>query len=72
MRIAQVLPVCQVRAFWGDRTEGVLCGIRRVGPKRLGLEGLWSEAGLAVGDHLIVETGSEGTLRRLTPGGIKE
>ena len=65
MDITHILPVCQVRAYWGDRTEGVVCGIRRVGPKRLGLEGLWSETGLAVGEHLIVESGSEGLLRRI-------
>lgn len=65
MDITHILPVCQVRAYWGDRTEGVVCGIRRVGPKRLGLEGLWSETGLAIGEHLIVESGSEGMLRRI-------
>lgn len=65
MRISQILPSCQVRAYWGDRTEGVVCGIRRVTAKQLGLEDLWSETGLAVGEHLIVESGSEGTLRRI-------
>ncbi len=65
MKLARVLPLCHARAFWQGRPEGVPCRVRRVAASRLGIEGLWSEAALAVGERLILEVPSDDTLRRL-------